>query len=78
MNIAKHFQMLSEMSIGDVKTVGYSLGISEPDNWKSKIYNGFVSASVTTKSGYGMTNNRPFVPQATYYGGKDNATPATA
>jgi hypothetical protein len=70
--------MLSEMSIGDVKTVGYSLGISEPDNWKSKVYNGSVSASVTTKSGNGMTNNRPFVPQATYYGGKDNATPTTA
>ena len=77
-NIAKHFQMLSEMSIGDVKTVGYSLGITEPDNWKSKIYNGSTTATTTTKSGNGMTNNRPFVPQATFYGGKDNATPTTA
>ena len=35
-NISKHFQMLSEMSFGDLETVGYSIGMSEPDNWKSK------------------------------------------
>ena len=73
-NIAKHFQMLSEMSVGDLKTVGYSIGMSEPDNWKSKSYNGSDTSIVTNKSGPGMTNNRPFVPQGTYYGGKDNAT----
>jgi hypothetical protein len=63
-NIAKHFQMLSEMSIGDLKTVGYSLGMTDVDNWKSKIYNGSTTAIVTNKSGNGMTNNRPFTPQA--------------
>ena len=74
-NIAKHFQMLSEMSYGDLKTVGYSIGMYEPDNWKSKVYNGSTSATVTNKSGNGMTNNRPFVPQASYLGGnKDNTT----
>jgi hypothetical protein len=74
-NIAKHFQMLSEMSYGDLKTVGYSLGMTEPDNWKSKVYNGSTSATITNKSGNGMTNNRPFVPQASYVGGyKDNTT----
>jgi hypothetical protein len=77
-NIAKHFQMLSEMSINDIKTIGYSIGMSEPDNWKSKIYNGSTSASVTTKSGNGMTNNRPFRSQASYIGaGKDNTTCTT-
>jgi hypothetical protein len=45
-NIAKHFQMLSEMSIGDLDTVGYSLGMSKLDNWKSKIYNGSTTATV--------------------------------
>jgi hypothetical protein len=69
LNIAKHFQMLSEMSVGDLKTVGYSLGMSELDNWKSKIYNGSTSATVTTKSGNGMTNNRPFNIQANAGGG---------
>ena len=69
LNIAKHFQMLSEMSVGDLKTVGYSLGLSELDNWKSKIYNGSTSATVTTKSGNGMTNNRPFNIQANAGGG---------
>jgi hypothetical protein len=68
-NIAKHFQMLSEMSVGDLRTVGYSLGISDLDNWKSKVYNGSTTATVTTKSGNGMTNNRPFTPQATTGGG---------
>jgi hypothetical protein len=71
-NIAQHFKMLSEMSIGDLKTIGYSLGMSELDNWKSKVYNGSTTATVTTKSGNGMTNNRPFTPQATVGGGIDS------
>ena len=74
-NISKHFQMLSEMSSGDLDTIGYSIGITEPDNWKSKIYNGSTSAAVTNKSGNGMTNNRPFVPASSFSGGaKDNNT----
>lgn len=78
-NISKHFQMLSEMSTGDLDTVGYSLGMTKPDNWKSKIYNGSTSATVTNKSGNGMTNNRPFVPTASFSGGaKDNNTLTTA
>lgn len=77
-NIAKHFQMLSEMSWGDLKTVGYSLGMSEPDNWKSKVYNGSTTATITNKSGNGMTNNRPFHSQANYYGGDRNNTTLTA
>jgi hypothetical protein len=51
--------MLSEMSWGKLKNIGYSLGMSELDNWKSKVYNGSTTATVTTKSGCGMTNNRP-------------------
>lgn len=74
-NIPKHFQMLSEMSINDVKTIGYSIGMTEPDNWKSKTYNGSTSATITAKNGNGMTNNRPFVSQASYLGGwRDNTT----
>lgn len=74
-NISKHFQMLSEMSSGDLDTIGYSIGITEPDNWKSKIYNGSTTATVTNKSGNGMTNNRPFVPTASFSGGaRDNNT----
>ena len=77
-NISKHFQMLSEMSFGDLETVGYSIGMSEPDNWKSKTYNGSTSATITNKSGNGMTNNRPFVPAASFSGGaKDNNTLTT-
>lgn len=73
-NIAKHFQMLSEMSVGDLATIGYSLGISDLDSAKSKVYNGSTTASVTTKSGNGMTNNRPFVDTATVGGLGDNIT----
>ncbi len=49
-NISKHFQMLSEISSGDLDTIRYSIGITEPDNWKSKIYNGSTSAAVTNKA----------------------------
>jgi hypothetical protein len=71
-NIAKNFQMMSEMFIGDLKTVGDSLGLgSELDNWKSKVYNGSTSATVANRRGNGMTNNRPFTPQATT-GGADS------
>jgi hypothetical protein len=76
-NIAKHFQILSEMSISDLETVGYSVGMSRPDNWKSKVYNaaGVGGATVRNKSGNGMTNNHPFVPTASFSGGaKDNNT----
>lgn len=78
-NISKHFQMLSEMSLGDLKTIGYSLGMTEPDNWKSKIYNGHASATVTTKSGNGMTNNRPYVSRSSFIGAaRDNITPTAS
>lgn len=73
-NIAKHFQMLSEMSTGDLATIGYSLGISELDSAKSKVYNGSTTATVTTKSGNGMTNNRPFTEVAVVGGLGDNIT----
>ena len=73
-NIPKHFQMMSEMSYGDLNQLGYSLGITTPDNWKSKVYNGSTSATVTTKSGNGMTNNRPFVTVGASGGLKDNNT----
>lgn len=77
-NISKHFQMLSEMGGGDLDTIGYSIGMTEPDNWKSKIYNGSTSATITNKSGNGMTNNRPFVPTASFSGGaRDNNTLTT-
>ena len=35
-DVSKHFQMLSKMSSGDLETIGYSIGMSKPDNWKSK------------------------------------------
>jgi hypothetical protein len=76
-NVAKHFQMLSEMSFGDLGTIGYTLGINEPDSWKSKIYNGSTTATVTNKSGNGMTNNRPFTEVAVV-GGSDDSITCTA
>jgi hypothetical protein len=64
------------MSYGELKTIGYSLGMSEPDNWKSKIYNGSTSATDTARSGNGMTINRPYVSRASFIGAaRDNVTP---
>ena len=59
-NVAKNFQMLSEMSVGDMYSMGATLGFAETilDNPRSVVWNG----SASTASGNGLTNNRPFVP----------------
>ena len=36
------------MSISDLNQVAYYIGVTKPDNWKLKIYNGSTSAIVTT------------------------------
>ena len=60
-NIAKNFQMLSEMSVNDLATIGYTLGFGETlDNPRSVIWN----ANSTTTNGNGLTNNKPFLPNA--------------
>ena len=57
-NVARHFQLLSEMSVNDLATIGHSLGFSPTlDNTKSMKYN---AATANTLSGNGLTNNRPF------------------
>ena len=59
-NVARHFQLLSEMSVNDLATIGHSLGFSPTlDNTKSMKYNGVYGAS-TGSSGNGFTNNRAF------------------
>ena len=53
MNIAKHFQMLSEMSINDLATIGNTLGFGETiDNPRSAKWCGGTAAQ-----GVGFTNN---------------------
>ena len=38
-NMARHFQLLSEMSINDLKTLGHTIGFSETlDDTKSMVY----------------------------------------
>jgi hypothetical protein len=59
-NVARHFQLLSEMSINDLATIGHTLGFSPTlDNTKSMKYNS-SSSTVNGSSGNGLTNNRPF------------------
>ena len=56
-NVAKNFQMMSEMSLNDQKTIGYTLGFSEElDNPRS------VKWNITASNGNGFTNNIPFLP----------------
>ncbi len=61
-NVARHFQLLSEMSVNDLGTLGHSLGFSPPlDNTKSMKYNPtYTSVSNTVSNGNGLSNNRPF------------------
>ena len=67
LNICKNFQMLSEMSVGDLATYGYTLGFCETlDNPRSTIWN----AASTTASGNGLTNNHPFLPNTTVGGNR--------
>jgi hypothetical protein len=69
-NVARHFQLLSEMSINDLQSIGHSLGFAPTlDSTKSmqyvKTYSGVASGA-----GNGLTNNRPF-------GSVDNQTAAS-
>jgi hypothetical protein len=59
-NVARNFQMLSEMSINDLKQYGPTLGFSESlDNHRSIVYS--ASGPAAVRSGVGITNNRPFM-----------------
>jgi hypothetical protein len=73
-NIARHFQLLSEMSVNDLKTLGHTIGFSETlDNTKSMVYNSsYANAANAATSGNGLTNNRPYIATAGTGGGFDN------
>jgi hypothetical protein len=59
-NIARHFQLISEMSDNDLKTLGHSIGFSPTlDNPKSAKYQA-TYATTATASGNGYSNNRVF------------------
>ena len=61
LNIAKHFQMMSEMSVNDLATIGSTYGFGDVvDNPRSVVWNGIA----TDKSGNGLTNNRIFAETA--------------
>jgi hypothetical protein len=59
-NIARHFQLISEMSENDLKTLGHSIGFSPTlDNPKSAKYQP-TFATTAGGSGNGYSNNRIF------------------
>ena len=68
-NAARNFQMLSEMSINDLKQLGPTLGFSESlDNHRSIVYS--TAGAAASRSGVGITNNRPYMnTTATITGG---------
>ena len=60
-NIARHFQLISEMSTNDLQNLGPTLGFSPNglDNVKSMKYTTAAAAAGTAACpGYGMSNNR--------------------
>ena len=61
-NVARHFQLLSEMSVNDLATIGHSYGFSPTlDNTKSMKYNkNYAPVTGVASSGNGLTNNRPY------------------
>ena len=59
-NIARHFQLISEMSVNDLATLGHSIGFSPTlDNPKSCKYQPTFTA-VNSSSGNGLSDNRVF------------------
>lgn len=58
-NIIKHFNMISQMNVNDLATIGPTLGINQLDSVRSLRY---VSANTATSaaSGNGLSNNRPY------------------
>jgi hypothetical protein len=59
-NIARHFQLISEMSENDLRTLGHSIGFSPTlDNPKSAKYQP-AFGSTNGASGNGYSNNRVF------------------
>jgi len=65
-NICKHFQMISEMSENDLKTLGHSVGFSPVlDNPRAARYNP-TQAGAATHGGNGLCNNRPFSSGSEY------------
>jgi hypothetical protein len=65
-NVCKHFQLISEMSENDLKTLGHSVGFSPVlDNPRAARYNP-VQAGAATHSGNGLCNNRPFSSTSEY------------
>ena len=65
-NICKHFQMISEMSENDLKTLGHSIGFSPVlDNPRAARYNP-TQAGAATHGGNGLYNNRPFSSASEY------------
>ncbi len=65
-NICKHFQMISEMSENDLKTLGHSVGFSPVlDNPRTDRYNP-TQTGANGHSGNGFCNNRPFAGASEY------------
>jgi hypothetical protein len=57
-NVARNFQLLSEMSVNDLATIGPSLGFADKlDTTKSIRWHG-ASAATASQSGNGLLNNR--------------------
>ena len=65
LNIAKHFQMMSEMSVNDLATIGSTLGFGDNiDNPRSAVWNG----NAATANGNGFANNRVFAENGSVVG----------
>jgi hypothetical protein len=59
-NIARHFQLISDMSENDLKTLGHSIGFAPTlDNPKAAKYSQTFANNAST-SGNGLSNNRVF------------------
>ena len=78
-NIARHFQLISEMSVNDLATLGHSLGFSPTlDNTKAAKYQAaYGTTTVNGSSGNGYSNNRVFSSSSDNQTAAGNANAST-
>jgi hypothetical protein len=73
-NICKHFQMISEMSENDLKTLGHSVRFSPVLDNPRAARNNPTQAGAAGHGGNGLCNNRPFSSSSEYQTAAASAT----
>jgi hypothetical protein len=59
-NVARHFQLISEMSVNDLATLGHTIGVSPILDNPRAVKNDSNYHATAASDGNGLSNNRPY------------------